>query len=159
MKRTVIAALALLLAPGSALAATATGAGALALAALVAPHSPLVSAHDKNIMARMFNGNIGFSYPKKRKIVVRAAAVVCRASDVDITLHSCTLTFGKKTVALMGRRAHELFATIAEVGVASGGAAGSIFESLSHLVCTIDPNAVKQRAGGGADCAFTPGGP
>lgn len=159
MKRAVLIAFALLLAHGSALAATATGSSALALAALVARHSSLVSAHDKRIMARMFNGNLGFSYPKTRKIVVRAAAVVCRTSDVDITEHSCTLTFGKKTAALKGRRAHELFATLAEVGVASGGAAGSIYESLSHLVCTIDPNAVKQRGGGGADCAFTPGGP
>jgi hypothetical protein len=159
MRRTVLAAFALLLANGSALAATATGSGALALAALVARRSPLVSTHDKKIMARMLNGNLGFSFPKNKKILVRAAAVVCRASDVDITLHSCTLTFGKKTAALKGREAHELFATVAEAGVPSKGAAGSIYESLSQLVCTIDPNEVKQRAGGGADCQFKPGGP
>lgn len=159
IKRTVLVACALLLANGSALAASATGSSALALAALVARHSPLVSAYDKSIMARMLNGNLGFSFPKNKKIMVRAAAVVCRASDVDITLHSCTLTFGKKTAALKGREAHELFATVAEAGVPSEGAAGSIYEGLSQLVCTIDPNAVKQRGGGGADCTFTPGGP
>jgi hypothetical protein len=160
MKRTVLVAFALLpLASGSAMAATTAGNSALALAALVAFHSPLVSAHDKNIMARMFNGNLSFSFPKNRKILVRADAVVCRASDVDITLHSCTLTFGKKTAALKGRKAHELFATVAEAGVSPEGAAGSIFESLSQLVCTIDPNEIKQRAGGGADCTFKPGGP
>ena len=159
MRRTVLAAFALLLVNGSALAATATGSGALALAALVARRSPLVSTHDKKIMARMLNGNLGFSFPKNKKILVRAAAVVCRASDVDITLHSCTLTFGKKTAALKGREAHELFTTVAEAGVPSEGAAGSIYESLSQLVCTIDPNEIKQRGGGGADCTFKPGGP
>ena len=159
MKRMVLVACALLLANGSALAASATGNSALALAALVAFHSPLVSAHDKNIMARMFNGNLSFSFPKNRKILVRADAVVCRVGDVDITLHTCTLTFGKKTAALRGREAHELFATVAEAGVPPEGAAGSIFESLSQLVCTIDPHEIKQRAGGGADCTFKPGGP
>jgi hypothetical protein len=159
MKRTVLVTCALLLAPGSALAASATGNSALALAALVARRSPLLSAHDKIIMARMLNGNLGFSFPKNKKILVRATSVVCRAGDVDITLHSCTLTFGKKTAALKGREAHELFATVAEAGVPSEGAAGSIYESLSQLVCTIDPNEIKQRGGGGADCTFKPGGP
>ncbi len=37
------------------------------------------------------------------------------------------------------------------------GAAGSTFESLSHLVCTIDPQVIAQKAGGGADCTFDPG--
>lgn len=159
MKRTALVACALLLATGGALAATATDGGALALATLVALRSPLVSAYDKTILARMFNGNLSFSFPKNRKIVVRADSVVCRASDVDITLHSCTLKFGSRTSTLKGREAHELFATLKEADVPSEGAAGSIYESLSQLVCTIDPNVVKQRGGGDADCTFTPGGP
>jgi len=56
-----------------------------------------------------------------------------------------------------GRKAHELFATIAEVGVPSDGAAGTIYESLSHLACTINPAEIKQKAGGGAECKFDPG--
>jgi len=28
---------------------------------------------------------------------------------------------------------------------------------VKNLVCTIDPNAVKQRDGSGADCTFDPG--
>lgn len=159
MKRTVLVTCALLLAPGSALAATVSGNGALALAALVAEHSPLLTIHQKRVMALMFRGDLNFPFPRNRKISVRAAAVACRASNVDITLHDCTLKFGNRTATLTGRRAHELFATVAEVGVPSEGAAGSIYESLSQLVCTIDPNAVKQRGGGGADCTFTPGGP
>jgi hypothetical protein len=36
------------------------------------------------------------------------------------------------------------------------GAAGSIFEALSNLKCTIDPNEVKQKSGGGAECQYAP---
>ena len=44
-----------------------------------------------------------------------------------------------------------------EAGVASDGAAGTIHESVSHLLCTIDPNAIKQKDGSGADCKFDTG--
>ena len=37
------------------------------------------------------------------------------------------------------------------------GAAGSVFEGLSKLDCTIDPAEIKQKAGGGANCTFNPG--
>ena len=154
-----LVALAILLANQSAFAASTGGAGALALAALVAEHSPLLTHRDKDVMARMFDGKLNFSFPANKKISVLADSVVCRASDVDISAHSCELTFGAKKRALSGRKAHELYATVAEAGVQPDGAAGSIFESLSHLACTIDPNEVKQRAGGGADCQFTPGAP
>jgi len=60
-------------------------------------------------------------------------------------------------VNLKGRRAHELFATIGEVGVPADGAAGTIFEALSYLDCTINPHEIEQRAGGGASCSFDPG--
>jgi hypothetical protein len=42
-------------------------------------------------------------------------------------------------------------------GIASEGAAGSVVESVSKLVCTVDPNEIKQKAGGGADCSFMTG--
>ena len=92
--------------------------------------------------------------PPPERVVVKADNVVCRASNVDITEHSCVLTFGHRTVELKGRRAHELYATIDEVGVPPDGAAGSVFESLSKLDCTIDPKEIAQRAGGGASCTF-----
>ena len=41
--------------------------------------------------------------------------------------------------------------------VPEDGAAGSVFEGMSHLNCTIDPAEIKQKAGGGADCKFDPG--
>ena len=157
MKRTAIALVPLLLASQSAPAATAAGPGALALAAIVGAHSPLLSRHEKRALARLLDGHSHVAFPPGSKISVKADAIVCRASNVDITSRSCKLTFGAKTVNLTGRQAHELYATIAEAGVPPDGAAGSVFESLSHLVCTIDPQVIAQKAGGGADCTFDPG--
>jgi hypothetical protein len=50
-----------------------------------------------------------------------------------------------------------MYATLIENGVPGDSAAGTLFESLSQLSCTIDPNVIDQRAGGGASCNFTPG--
>lgn len=159
MKRLTLSILALLLASGSAFAATASGSSALALAALVANHSPWVTARERGALNRLLDGKLNFTYPANRTIAVKADAVVCRAGNVDITAWSCELTFGKKKVTLRGRRAHELYATVAEAGVPPDGAAGSSFEALSRLDCTIDPNVIKQKAGGGASCNFDPGRP
>jgi len=148
-----------LIASESASAATASGSSALALAALVAADSRLLTQQDRSVMARMFAGYLNFRYPANRKITIKADSIVCRASNVDITQRSCELTFGSKKATLSGRKAHELFATIAEVGVPPDAGAGTIRESLSHLACTIDPNEVKQKAGGGATCNFDPGAP
>jgi aquaporin Z len=52
------------------------------------------------------------------------------------------------------RKAHELYATMVEVGISSEGAAGTLHETVSHLVCTISPHEIAQKAGGGADCTF-----
>jgi hypothetical protein len=66
------------------------------------------------------------------------------------------LTFGAKKIPTRGRKAHELYATLAQVGVPPDGTAGSIFEAVSNLDCTIEPDEVKQKAGGGAHCTFVP---
>ena len=152
----------LLLVGGSAATAgTAGGSAALALAGVVAPYSSLPSA-EKKAVAAFFTGNTDVSYSKK--IVVTADKIVCRISDVDITARSCELTFtsenGKspsKTRTISGREANEIYATEVMAGVPSDGAAGSIFESLSKLSCTLDPKALKDRGGGGADCSFDTG--
>jgi hypothetical protein len=159
MKRMACLVVGLTLASPNASAATATGNGALALAALVAGRSPLVSPTQKRAMARLFGGQLNFDFPAGRKISVQADAVVCRVSNVDITSRACTLTFGTRKVELKGRNAHELFATVAEAGVPSDGAARTIYESLAHLSCTIDPNEIKEKGGGGAECKFDPGAP
>jgi hypothetical protein len=41
-------------------------------------------------------------------------------------------------------------------GVSADGAAGSIYEALHRLACTLEPSVIK-RNGGGAARAFTPG--
>jgi hypothetical protein len=161
MTRTAALAISLLLMTvdaGWAAGGSASGSGALALAALVAANSPVVSSSDKKVLAALFAGNVGVPYPAGKKIAVKADSVTCLAGDVDITRHSCDLMFGKKKITLSGRAAHEIYATLVEVGVPSDGAAGTIYEALSQLNCTIDPNEVEQRDGGGASCQFAPGG-
>jgi hypothetical protein len=157
MKRIACPIVALLITSPSALAATTAGHSALALAALVAERSPQLRPTEKRAMKRLFDGQLQFHLAAGKKISVQADTVVCRVSNVDITARACTLTFGAKKVELKGRKAHELFATVAEVGVPPDGAAGTIYESLSHLSCTIDPSEIKEKAGGGAACKFDPG--
>jgi hypothetical protein len=133
---------------------TVSGSVALALAGVVAPYSPLPAA-EKKAVAAFFAGNTDVSYAKK--ITVTADKIVCRTSNVDITARSCELTFKGKTRTVKGREANEIFATEVMAGVPSDGAAGSIFESLSRLSCTLDLKALKDKAGAGADCSFEPG--
>ena len=145
------------LAGATAAAAAATsvsGSTALALAGVVAPYSPLPSG-EKKVVAALFGGKSNVGYAKK--IVLTADKIVCRTSNVDITARSCELTFkaGKRTVK--GREANEIYATEIMAGVPSDGAAGSVFESLAKLSCTLDPKVIRENAGGGADCSFEPG--
>ena len=134
--------------------ATTSGSVALALAGVVAPHSPL-PAKEKKAVAAFFGGNSNVRYA--RKITVRADKVVCRASNVDITSRSCALTFGSRTHTVKGSKANAIYATVALAGVPPDGAAGTIYEALSKLSCTLDPKVIKDKAGGGADCTFEPG--
>jgi hypothetical protein len=138
-------------------AASASGPAALALAGVVAEHSSVLGSFDRRAMRRLFDGKSALFFPPNRKISVKAGSVVCRESDVDITARSCDLAFGAGKRVLSGREANEVFATLAAAGVASEGAAGSIIESVKNLVCTVDPNEIKQKAGGGADCMFDTG--
>ena len=138
----------------AAAATTVAGSTALALAGVVAPYSPLPSG-EKKVVAALFGGKSSVAYA--RKIVITADKIVCRTSNVDITARSCELTFKGNKRTVKGREANEIFATLALAGVPSDGAAGSIFESLSKLSCTLDPKAIKEKAGGGADCSFEPG--
>ena len=157
MKRLVVLALFTILGQQAVVAApaTATGPSAMALAAVIAQHSPSVRAYDKRVIARLFGGNSNFGFTPDTKISVTADSVVCRVSNVDIIARTCDLTFnssGKRT--LVGRDANEIGATIAAAGVATEGAAGTLIESVAKVVCTIDPNEIKKKAGGGAECKF-----
>ena len=138
----------------SAAPATASGSVALALAGVVAPYSPLPDA-EKQAVAALFAGDGNVAYASK--ITVTADKIVCRASNVDITARSCELTFGSQTRTVKGREANEIFATEALAGVPGDGAAGTIFEALSKLSCTLDPKVISDKSGGGASCSFEPG--
>ena len=146
MKKPIIPALALTILQNTASAApgTATEPTALALAAVIAQHSPAVRAFDKRVIARLFRGNTS----PNTKICVDADSAVCRVTDVDITSRSCDLSFGSRKRTLTGREANEL------PGAPTQGAAGSSTESASKSRCTIDPNEIMWKTGGGATCTF-----
>lgn len=138
----------------SAAPTTTSGSVALALAGVVAPYSPLPDV-EKKAVAAFFNGDGNAPYAKQ--ITVTADKVVCRASNVDITSRSCELTFGGNSHTVKGSEANAIFATIALAGVPGDGAAGTIYEALSKLSCTLDPAVIDDKAGGGANCTFEPG--
>ena len=131
---------------------TVTGPTALALASVVAQHSPLLSADERGAMARLFGGDS--QVPIKKLLSVTADSVLCRVSNVDITWRHCELSFRTGKLTLRGREANELSATLAAAGVRVEGAAGSTIENVSQLACTIDSNEIRQMAGAGVKCTF-----
>ena len=95
---------------------TVDGSGALVLAALVGNQSKTLSPTDKAALARLLAGSLT-KFPAEQTIMVTADKIDCKASNVDILEHSCTLTFGTMPRTIAGREAHELFATLIEAGV------------------------------------------
>jgi hypothetical protein len=132
---------------------TINGSAALALAGVIAPHSPNLSTPDKKTVAAFFDGGIT---PYGNTITISADKIVCRTSNVDITARSCEISFGKSGTKLSGRAANEVYATMAMAGIPADGAAGSVFESLAKLNCTLDPAAIKEKAGRGVTCIYEP---
>jgi hypothetical protein len=141
-----------LLGTSAAFAGSATGSAALALAGVVAAHSPKLSPAEKRTVADFFDGKTDVPYTGKINVV--ADKIVCRSSNVDITARSCEVTFAGERISFRGREANELYATEAMAGVPSDGAAGSIFEGVSKLSCTLDPADIKDKAGSGAECSY-----
>ena len=150
-----LSALFLAIVPAS--AASTSGAYALALAGVVAERDPFLSGVDRYQVAALFAGNEHAFYPAGRRIVVRADHVVCRVSNVQITARSCKLTFRGRVANLSGAAANAVFATLAAGGVPGDGAAGSTYEAVHGLVCTLTPSVIKQNGGGGAACVYTVG--
>jgi len=150
-----VALAAALLGAGAAHAASTTGHAALSLAELVGLRSPLVSPAHKIVLTRFMSGDTSFP-SSNGAFTFTASQIDCGASDVDITHYSCTLKFHTGTVTLSGAPAQSLYATMVEAGVPSDGAAGTIHEAVQNLNCTVNVGVVKQRAGGGAKCTYTP---
>ena len=108
-------------------------------------------------MARVLAGG-AVTFSAGRKISVAAKSVACRTGTADIASRTCELAFedrrGERNLTLTGRGAGELFAALAAAGVAPTEAAGSMLGKVTGLACTIDPNEIRRKAGGGADCTF-----
>lgn len=156
MLKSAVSAIPVVLLVHTASAADYSGAGALALAAVVAAHDTALNVNLRDVIAKIFAGeNPPYS---GGKIMIKANKAECRQSNVEINARSCALTFGSHVVNISGRPAHELYATLIEAGVPSEGAAGSVFETLTALDCTIDPKEIKQNTGAGASCTFKTGG-
>src|SRR5262249_61968012 len=105
-------------APGS-----ASGASGLALAAVIAQHSPAVRAFDKRVIARLFRGNTSFGFTPNTKISIDAESVICRVSNVDVTSPNLPLNLPSRKRTLTGREANEVGATMAAAGIPSEGPA------------------------------------
>ncbi len=136
--------------PAAAAPVSTGGPIALAVAAVIAPYSPLLSAYEKRTIAGLFNGNARAG----KKLTVTAESIICRVSNVDITARSCEMTFDKGARTLKGREANEVNATLTAAGATAEGAAGSMIQTVTKLSCTLDPDVIKDHAGGGADCSF-----
>ena len=101
MKKLILPTLTLIILQNSAFAApgTATGPTALALAAVIAQHSPAVRAFDRRVIARLFRGNTRFGFTPNTTISVDAdsakgvaklnrsrATVMCSAHTVQCSV-------------------------------------------------------------------------
>ena len=143
--------------PAAAAPMTVNGPGALALAAVVAPRSPMLGAQDRAILMRLFGGHTNFRYPADRTILVSADKIDCRVSNVDIIDRSCELTFGSKSRTIRGRDANELLATLAMVGVPPDGAAGTIHEGRCSSCAPSIPMRSSRRTAAARPASSTPG--
>jgi hypothetical protein len=136
----------LLLTCQSALAATASGSSAFALASLVAVHSPVLSTGDTVLIRRLFNGHFHQLRGDTKPISVDANAIVCSVGNVDLTAHSCKLTFGSKTINLTGDKAYELYATMSQAGVPSEGrVACREIKPIALISCRRPPESSSRR--------------
>lgn len=137
-----------------AVAGSIEGRDALILAALVAEQSPKATAANKGALASLLESRSKVPSPSNDKIIVKADAVSCKMSRYDADEFSCKLTFDTKTVRARGRKARELYDALpSEV---ASGAMGEYFGELTNLNCVIDPAGVRQKTGGGVQCAYDP---
>src|SRR6516164_435318 len=94
--------------------------------------------------------------PTRRSLLPPTPSFAMQATSI-LRRTRASFTFGAKTANLTGRKAHELYATMAEAGVSSQGSPGMMYESLSHFICIIEQHEIAQKGGGIANCTFDPG--
>lgn len=145
----------------SAAPGTVSGSPALALAGVLAPQSPALSSADRRNMGLLFAG-FPITARADHKFSVAARSIDCRISTTDIAVRTCDISFEDRRhpprrLSWRGRAANELFATLTTARIAPEGDAAPTSFKLNNLVCTVDPNEIRRRTGGGADCTFETG--
>ena len=144
--------LALLGLPAAAYADTSGGSPGMAFAALMAQHSPAVSAANKwRLMQYLGNHNSGPGAPAL--ITVTAKGLQCLSGNVAENFHTCDLTYASTHLTINGRAANELYATAVENGVQPDGALGKMEFVLKDLTCTVKPHDIG--TGGAVACTWT----
>ncbi len=123
---------------------------AFPMAVLIAQQSPQVSKEEKNILARLYAGNL----PSVKKIItVRADSITCFYSDRDIVFHECKLVFAGEVVHLKGRVANELFMAIRYSWIENPYSDDIYwYVKLGRLKCDIDTAKLAKRDGTGVKC-------
>jgi hypothetical protein len=156
MKRligTIVLASGLMLA-GAAHAGTMNGGPALSFAALVGQYSPTLTAARKHILNKFLSGQTSFS-SSNATFSFKITEVHCQLGDVDLTKHSCQITYGAAVTTLKGEEGANILANMALAGVMGDGAAGTIHYDVKTVTCTIKVGEIKSPDGGGASCTFT----
>jgi hypothetical protein len=145
-----------LLAAGGASAApmTMSGNAALSFAALVGAYSPALGAAQKHVLYRFLGGQTAFA-SSGAAITFHVNEVHCQLGDVDLTRHSCRITYGAHVTVLNGEEGANILANMALAGVMGDGAAGTIHYDITGVACTIKVAEVKSPDGGGASCTYT----
>ena len=141
----------------SAAPVTITGPTALALAAVVAQHSPHLPAYDKKTMARLFAGDSVFLIGTKAKFSVTVDTAVCRTSNVDIAARSCELTFKVSKKTIKGREANEVYATSRPPASSPKARPDRTSPASRSSIAPSMPRKSARRPARGAQCSFETG--
>ncbi len=125
------------------------GHSALALAAVIAPSSPLLSEADKMLIAQLYDGQMRSD---EVEIVIKADALFCTSSFKNLLLHKCTLDFSGTKVQLFGRQSRELEMMAKFAGIDVDATGNSNF--FQRIECRLEPSKIAKRDGSGAVCTW-----
>ncbi len=139
---------------GGANAATMSGNAALSFAALVGHYSPALTIGQKHILLHFLAGQTSF-VSSNATITFHVDEVHCQLGDVDLTRHSCKITYGSANTTLNGEEGAAILANMAQAGVMGDGAAGTIHFDAKNITCTLKVGEIKSPDGGGVSCSYT----
>jgi hypothetical protein len=143
-----------LLLAGAAQAGTMSGGSALTFAALVGQYSPTLTLAQKHILLRFLGGQTSF-LSSNATFSFHVDEVHCQHGDIDLTKHSCKITYGAHVTALNGEEGANILANMDMAGVMGDGAAGTFHYDIKNVVCTIKVGEIKSPDGGGVSCSYS----